>query len=46
MTFTFTAPVFEWRGPAPYVFVAVPSDECEAKPVAPVLGRSSVGADR
>ncbi len=29
MTFTFTAPVFEWRGPAPYIFVAVPSDECD-----------------
>jgi hypothetical protein len=24
---TFTGPVIEWRGPAPYHFVAVPEDE-------------------
>lgn len=24
---SFTGPVFEWRGPAPYLFVAVPEDE-------------------
>ena len=23
----FTGPVFEWRGPAPYYFVAVPDDD-------------------
>jgi hypothetical protein len=24
----FSAPVWEWRGPAPYFFVRVPEDEC------------------
>jgi hypothetical protein len=24
-----TGPVFEWRGPAPYHFVAVPPEQCE-----------------
>jgi hypothetical protein len=27
MELTFTGPVIEWRGPAPYLFVAVPEDE-------------------
>ena len=27
MELTFTGPVFEWRGPAPYHFVGVPEDE-------------------
>ena len=27
MELEFTGPVFEWRGPAPYHFVAVPEDE-------------------
>ena len=27
MELQFTGPVFEWRGPAPYHFVAVPEDE-------------------
>ena len=29
MELTFTGPMFEWRGPAPYFFVAVPPDEAE-----------------
>lgn len=27
MDLEFTGPVFEWRGPAPYYYVAVPEDE-------------------
>jgi hypothetical protein len=27
MELEFTGPVFEWRGPAPYYFVAVPEDD-------------------
>ena len=27
MELTFTGPVIEWRGPAPYLFVGVPEDE-------------------
>ena len=27
MELEFTGPVFEWRGPAPYHFVAVPEDD-------------------
>lgn len=27
MQIDFTGPVVEWRGPAPYLFVAVPEDE-------------------
>ena len=30
MDLEFTSPVFEWRGPAPYYFVAVPEDCCAA----------------
>ena len=30
MELGFTAPVIEWRGPAPYYFVAVPDDEAAA----------------
>jgi hypothetical protein len=29
MELEFTASVFEWRGPAPYHFVAVPEDEAD-----------------
>lgn len=29
MEFSFSATVFEWRGPAPYLFVAVPEDDAE-----------------
>jgi hypothetical protein len=29
MDLEFSAPVFEWRGPAPYHFLAVPEDEAE-----------------
>ena len=29
MEFSFSARVFEWRGPAPYLFVAVPEDDAE-----------------
>ena len=29
MDLEFTAPVFEWRGPAPYHFLAVPEDEAD-----------------
>ena len=29
MELEFAGPVFEWRGPAPYHFVAVPEDEAE-----------------
>lgn len=28
MELEFSGPVFEWRGPAPFHFVAVPPDEC------------------
>jgi hypothetical protein len=28
MRLTFTGPVIEWRGPAPYYFVPVPEQEC------------------
>ena len=30
MILEFSGPVFEWRGPAPYYYVAVPDDEAEA----------------
>lgn len=30
MELTFSAPVFEWRGPAPFHFVALPPDEADA----------------
>ena len=30
MELAFTAPVIEWRGPAPYYFVEVPEDEATA----------------
>ncbi len=30
MILDFTGQVFEWRGPAPYYYVAVPDDEAEA----------------
>ena len=29
MELVFAGPLFEWRGPAPYHFVAVPEDEAE-----------------
>jgi len=29
MELEFAGPIFEWRGPAPYHFVAVPDDEAE-----------------
>jgi hypothetical protein len=29
MDLEFSGPVFEWRGPAPYHFVAVPADEAD-----------------
>jgi Domain of unknown function (DUF1905) len=29
MDLEFSGPVFEWRGPAPYHFVAVPEDEAD-----------------
>ena len=29
MELEFSGPLFEWRGPAPYHFVAVPDDEAE-----------------
>ena len=29
MIFEFSGPVFEWRGPSPYYYVAVPDDEAE-----------------
>ena len=29
MDLEFSAPMFEWRGPAPYHFVAVPEDEAD-----------------
>ena len=29
MELVFAAPLFEWRGPAPYHFLAVPEDEAE-----------------
>ena len=29
MELEFAGPLFEWRGPAPYHFVAVPDDEAE-----------------
>ena len=30
MQLELTGPVFEWRGPAPYYFVAVPDEGCAA----------------
>lgn len=30
MTFRFSGIVVEWRGPAPFYFLPVPADECEA----------------
>ena len=30
MQLSFEATVFEWRGPAPFYFAAVPDEECEA----------------
>lgn len=29
MELTFTGPIFTWRGPAPFYYVAVPDDESE-----------------
>ncbi len=29
MELTFEGPVFEWRGPAPYFYVAVPEDDSD-----------------
>ena len=29
MDFEFTAEIFQWRGPAPYYYVAVPEDESD-----------------
>ncbi|MFC7503002.1 DUF1905 domain-containing protein [Nocardioides sp. CPCC 206347] len=29
MEFTFTGPVIEWRGPAPYFFLAVPVEDSD-----------------
>jgi hypothetical protein len=29
MELSFSGPMYEWRGPAPYLFVAVPEDEAE-----------------
>lgn len=29
MELTFSGPLFEWRGPAPFVFVAVPTEQAE-----------------
>ncbi|WP_125777322.1 DUF1905 domain-containing protein [Antribacter gilvus] len=29
MEWTFTGPVVEWRGPAPYFFVAIPEDDSD-----------------
>jgi hypothetical protein len=38
MQLTFSGDVFEWRGPAPFYFVAVPDDEsAEIKEVASVV---------
>lgn len=28
MLLTFSADMFEWRGPAPFYFIRVPSDDC------------------
>ena len=30
MILDFSGPVFEWRGPSPYYYVAVPDDDAEA----------------
>jgi hypothetical protein len=30
MELEFSGEIWEWRGPAPYHFVSVPDDECEA----------------
>lgn len=30
MELQFSGPIFHWRGPAPYYFVAVPDDDCVA----------------
>ncbi|MAS56355.1 MAG: hypothetical protein CMJ44_17370 [Pimelobacter sp.] len=30
MELEFSGPVFEWRGPAPFYFVTVPSESCAA----------------
>jgi hypothetical protein len=30
MSFEFSADIWEWRGPAPFFFVTVPAEECEA----------------
>ena len=38
MRLTFTATVWEWRGPAPFYFVSVPDDDAAAiKELAPAL---------
>lgn len=29
MELSFDGPIVEWRGPAPYYYVAVPADECD-----------------
>lgn len=41
MRLTFTADVFEWRGPAPYHFVRVPDDVAES--IAEVASAVSYG---
>lgn len=41
MQFRFTAPVFEWRGPAPYHFVALP--ERDAQDVADLAASVTYG---
>lgn len=30
MRLTFEGPLFEWRGPSPFHFIAVPDDDCDA----------------
>lgn len=41
MDLTFDGPVTHWRGPAPYFFVPVPEEECDA--IAAVAPRVSYG---
>lgn len=41
MDFEFAAPVWEWRGPAPYYFVTVPADICEV--LGDIAGEVSYG---
>ncbi len=38
MQFEFTGEIFEWRGPAPHYFVAVPADQsCDLKAIQSVV---------